>query len=68
MTMLPNVEALLWGIGVGCVCLSVAAYCFGYVRGFHAGLDDHTGWQDEALWWRRNATGIEKREGSDAPD
>ena len=48
------------------VCLFGFGYYLGRSRGYDAGEKANDGWQDEALWWRRNATGIEKREGSDA--
>lgn len=49
-------------------CLFGFGYYLGRSRGYSAAEEAKDGWQDEALWWRRNATGIEKREGSDAPD
>jgi len=46
----------------------VAGRVDGYRHGYKDGLENENGWEDEAIWWRKNSVGVCEREKRDHND
>lgn len=59
------IYALIW-TAIAIAAAATAGFHAGRHSGFTAGLEEGEknsgGWEDEAMWWRKNATSIAERD------
>ena len=59
------IYALIW-TAIAFAAAVVAGYRAGkyngFIEGFRKSEESNNGWEDEAMWWRKNATSIAERD------